>query len=118
VPEGSRLPGVPKRSVYGELGWKEAAGRLARRWRRSATARCMPRTRIPPRPAPGYAIVNARAQASQEVGGWRFKEFVRLNNLFDRQYVGSVIVGDANRRFYEGAPGRNWVLGVSAQYQF
>jgi iron complex outermembrane receptor protein len=29
-----------------------------------------------------------------------------------------VIVGDANKRYYEAAPGRNWVLGVSAQYQF
>jgi iron complex outermembrane receptor protein len=41
-----------------------------------------------------------------------------VNNLFDRNYIGSVIVGDSNRRYYEPAPGRNWVLGVSAQYQF
>jgi iron complex outermembrane receptor protein len=41
-----------------------------------------------------------------------------VNNLFDHGYVGSVIVGDSNQRYYEPAPGRNWVLGMSAQYQF
>ena len=70
------------------------------------------------KPAPGHAVVNARIQAMQEAGRWRVKQFARLNNMTDRQYVGSVIVGDANGRFYEAAPGRNWMLGFSAQYAF
>jgi len=41
------------------------------------------------------------------------REFVRLNNLFDRNYSGSVIVGDTNGRFFEPAPGRNWFVGAS-----
>ena len=57
-------------------------------------------------------------QARQAVGPWRFRQFLRLNNVFDRSYVGSVIVGDANRRYYEAAPGRQWMLGFSAQYTF
>jgi iron complex outermembrane receptor protein len=69
-------------------------------------------------PAPGYGVLNARFHASQQWQGWRFKQFLRLNNLLDKDYIGSVIVGDANKRYYEAAPGRNWVLGVSAQYQF
>ena len=69
-------------------------------------------------PAPGYGILNARVQAKQEVGGWRLKQFARVNNLFDRDYVGSVIVGDASKRFYEAAPGRNWLVGASAHYMF
>jgi iron complex outermembrane receptor protein len=118
VPEGSRLPGVPKTSVYGELGWKEAEGRYGAALETIANGRVYAEDTNTAQAAPGYAIFNARAQASQQVGQWRFKQFVRLNNLFDKQYVGSVIVGDANRRFYEGAPGRNWVVGVSGQYQF
>ena len=118
VKEGSRLPGVPKTSVYGEFGWKEAAGRYGAAFEAIGNGRVYAEDTNTAQPAPGYAIFNARAQASQEWGGWKIKEFVRLNNLFDKQYVGSVIVGDANRRFYEGAPGRNWVAGVSAQYQF
>jgi iron complex outermembrane receptor protein len=69
-------------------------------------------------PAPGYAVANLRLQARQLMGGWRLKEFVRLNNLGDRQYAGSVIVGDANKRYYEAAPQRNWIAGVSAQLTF
>ena len=118
VLEGSRLPGVPNTSVYGEVGWKEAAGRYGAAFEAIGNGHVYAEDTNTAQPAPGYAIFNARAQASQEWGGWKIKEFVRLNNLFDKQYVGSVIVGDANRRFYEGAPGRNWVAGVSAQYQF
>ncbi|HQR03451.1 MAG TPA: hypothetical protein PK974_05000 [Rhodocyclaceae bacterium] len=37
---------------------------------------------------------------------------------FDLAYIGSVIVGDTNSRYYEPAPGRNWVVGGSVAYQF
>jgi len=118
VPEGSRLPGIPKTSLYGEFGWKDEQGRFGAALETIANGRVYAEDSNTQQAAPGYAIVNARVQASQQLGGWRFKEFARLNNLFDRGYVGSVIVGDANRRYYEAAPGRNWILGVSAQYQF
>jgi len=118
VPKGSRLPGVPKSSFYGELGWKEAAGRYGAALETVANSRVYAEDTNTAQTAPGYAVVNARVQASQQFGGWRLRQFARLNNLFDRDYVGSVIVGDANRRYYEAAPGRNWLLGVSAQYQF
>ncbi len=118
VPKGSRLPGLPKTSFYGEFGWKEAAGRYGAALETIANSRVYAEDTNSATPAPGYAIVNARVQASQQLGGWKLRQFARLNNLFDRDYVGSVIVGDANRRYYEAAPGRNWILGVSAQYQF
>ena len=57
-------------------------------------------------------------QAEQPVRNWRIREFVRFNNLLDKTYVGSVIVGDTNKRYYEAAPGRNWQAGFSAQYLF
>ncbi|OON59112.1 TonB-dependent siderophore receptor [Massilia sp. KIM] len=118
VREGSRLPGVPKTSFYGELGWKEAAGRFGAALETIANSRVYAEDTNTATPAPGYGIVNLRAQASQQLGGWKLRQFARLNNVFDRDYVGSVIVGETNRRYYEAAPGRNWILGVSAQYQF
>lgn len=118
VPQGSRLPGLPKASFFGELGWKEAAGRWGAALETIANSRVYADDSNSATPAPGYGIVNARVQASQQVGGWRLRQFARLNNLFDRDYVGSVIVGDTNRRYYEAAPGRNWIMGISAQYQF
>ena len=43
---------------------------------------------------------------------------MRIDNLIDRRHVGSVIVNDANQRYFEPAPGRGWLIGVSAVYQF
>jgi len=118
IPSGSRLPGVPNASAYGELGWKDDAGDLQAALETIANANVYPDDANQARPAPGYALANLRVQARQQRGGWRIREYARLNNLFDRGYIGSVIVGDANRRYYESAPGRNWVLGTSVQYQF
>jgi iron complex outermembrane receptor protein len=118
VAEGSRLPGVPKTSLYAELGWQDPTGRVKAALETVANGKIYPDDANQARPAPGYALANLRVQAGQQWNHWRLREFARLNNLFDRNYIGSVIVGDSNRRYYEAAPGRNWVVGTSAQYQF
>jgi iron complex outermembrane receptor protein len=118
VAEGNRLPGVPRTSLFGELAWKDADGRLQAALETVASGEIHPDDANAAAPAPGYAIVNARVQANQALGVWRVREYARVNNVFDRTYVGSVIVGDSNKRYYEPAPGRNWVLGASVQYQF
>ena len=115
---GSRLPGVPNANLFAELAWKDAAGRFGAALETVASSKIYAEDANSEIPAPGYAVVNARVNATQELGQWRFKQFVRLNNLLDRKYVGSLIVGDANKRYYEAAPGRNWMLGASAQYAF
>jgi len=118
VAAGNRLPGVPRATLYGELAWKDKAGRFGAALETLANGKVFTEDTNLERPAPGYALVNARVQARQSVDRWRFRQFLRLNNLFDRSVVGSVIVGDANRRYYEAAPGRQWMLGVSAEYTF
>jgi iron complex outermembrane receptor protein len=115
---GSRLPGVPNASLYGEFGWKDSADHYGAALETIANTKLYPDDANQANPAPGYAIANLRVQAQQQLGAWRVKEYARVNNLFDRGYVGSVIVGDSNRRYYEAAPGRNWVLGASMQYHF
>ena len=118
VLQGSRLPGVPNANGYAELAWKDGAGRFGAALEGIASTKAYAEDANAEIPAPGYAVLNARVNASQEFGQWRIKEFVRVNNLLDRQYVGSLIVGDANKRFYEAAPGRNWMVGVSVAYAF
>ena len=118
VAAGSRLPGVPRAHMFGELAWKDEGGRFGAALETIASSKIYAEDSNNERPAPGYAVVNARVQARQTVDRWRFRQYLRLNNVFDRSYVGSVIVGDANRRYYEAAPGRQWMIGVSAQYTF
>ena len=64
--------------------------------------------------APGYAVFNLRA--AQEFGGAGAKWilFARLDNVFDCNYAGSVIVNDGNRRFFEPAAGRRLFIGLRA----
>ncbi|WP_036170792.1 TonB-dependent receptor [Massilia sp. 9096] len=118
VLEGSRLPGVPNATLYGEFGWKDSLEHFGAALETVANTKMYPDDANQAQPAPGYAIANLRVQAQQQFGPWHLKAYGRVNNLFDRDYIGSVIVGDSNRRYYEGAPGRNWVLGASARYAF
>jgi iron complex outermembrane receptor protein len=118
VAAGSRLPGVPSANLFSELAWKSATGKLGAAVEAIASSKVYADDANRDLPAPGYALLNVRVQARQQIGGWRLTQFARLNNLADRKYVGSVIVGDANKRYYEAAPGRNWLLGASLQYVF
>lgn len=118
IPAGNRLPGVPARNFFGEVVWRAADGGL------QAAAEVVARSPLQVEdsnqsaPAPGYAVLNLRAGLEQQLGPWRLSEFGRLDNLFDRNYIGSVIVGDTRQRFYEAAPGRRWLLGASIRYTF
>ena len=66
----------------------------------------------------GYIVTNARIGFAQRTGRFEWDAFARLNNMTDRRYVGSVIVGDTNGRFFEPAPGRNWFVGASSTIRF
>jgi iron complex outermembrane receptor protein len=65
-----------------------------------------------------YVAANIRAGFKQNVSHWKFSEFAKIDNVFDRAYIGSVIINDSNSRFFEPSPGRNYMLGLNAQYQF
>ncbi len=118
VKAGSRLPGVAGANLFGELAWKNAGGQVDAALETIASGKVYADDANADQPAPGYAILNARIVLKQKLNGWQCKQFVRLNNLMDRRYVGSVIVGDTNRRYYEAAPGRNWMVGASVQATF
>jgi iron complex outermembrane receptor protein len=119
VAAGNRLPAVPRTSLFGELAWKSEDGGLGAALETVADGKIYPDDANAAIPAPGYMIFNARVQASQQAGGgWRLREYARVNNLFDHTYIGSVIVGDTNKRYYEPAQGRNWMLGASVQHSF
>jgi len=117
VDKGNYLPGVPRTTLFGELKWQP------RDWV-STALEGMYRSEVfvedtnAAKPAPAYAVFNWRARFEQRVEHWTFHQTLRLDNLLDRQYVGSVIVGDGNNRYYEAAPGRAWYAGVGVEYGF
>jgi iron complex outermembrane receptor protein len=61
--------------------------------------------------APAYAVFAASVGYAVELESGQLDAFARIDNLFDRRHVGSVIVNDANGRWFEPAAGRTLMLG-------
>jgi iron complex outermembrane receptor protein len=113
VAPGARLPGVPSKQAYGELVWVPGG---YGGFNAGVELQYVDKLYVNDRntdAAPASTVTNFRVGLAQVAGRTTWTEFVRLNNAFDRNYVGSVIVGDANGRFFEPAPGRNWFVGAS-----
>lgn len=117
IGKGKHLPGVPASSLFGELVWKPVEG-ISMGWEGMYRSQVYVEDSNSEKAAPSYAVFNWRTRFEQRLGAWTFHQLVRLDNLFDRQYVGSVIVGDGNRRYYEAAPGLSWYAGAGVEYQF
>ena len=117
VPAGSYLPGVPRAAFYGELRWRHAPSGFtgaieylhkSRVWADDRNSEA----------ADSYGILSLAGSFVQQSGRWRLTEYLRVDNVGDKSYAGSVVVNDANLRFYEPAPGRNYVAGLQAKYGF
>ncbi len=107
---GKRIPAIAARTTWAELRWKPRdalevflAGNAGSRLYAddSNLAR-----------APGYATFDLGAERSWRLGKVGLRAFARIDNLFDRRAIGSVIVNDGNGRYFEPAPGRGFMLGL------
>jgi iron complex outermembrane receptor protein len=117
VPAGNRLPGVPRTSLYAELRWQHFASGFSA----ALEARHNSQVYVDDQnsdAAAAYTIANLRMGFAQKTGAWRIAETLRIDNLTDRAYIGSVIVADGNRRFFEPAPPRSLAIIFSARYAF
>ncbi|WP_454456839.1 TonB-dependent receptor family protein [Thauera phenylacetica] len=117
VAAGNRIPGVPRIAAFAELAWQAApgvtlAGEVLHRGEVEVNDLNNDRS------APAYTLFNLRLSAEQQQGPWTFGQLLRVDNVLDRKYVGSVIVGDSNKRYYEPGPERSVYAGVSASYRF
>jgi iron complex outermembrane receptor protein len=115
VPAGALIPGVPRHVLYGSLGYRQEPFVVQlEAFAKSRVAVDDPNTEF----APGYGVLSAMAGLVQRGERWRVMEYVRVDNLADRNYIGSVIVNEANGRFYEPSPRRSILLGVQASARF
>ena len=105
VNEGNFLPAVARNSLYVGVSWNYAPLGFSTTLETIARAKLYADDRNTDAAA-SYWVANLRAGFKQETTHWSFSEFARLDNLANRAYVGSVIVNDANSRFFEPAPGR------------
>jgi iron complex outermembrane receptor protein len=115
VAAGNSIPGIPLSTLYGELTWKDAATGFASGFEVRHVARVYVND-INSDAAAAYTVATLRFGFEQKFAGWKTKEFYRVDNLSDRKYAGSVIVNEGNSRFFEPAPGRSQLLGISLAY--
>ena len=138
VPGGNSIPGTPERFAYAEIAWRPggaagvaptpaavggAAGAFGRQIGTHVALEMLHVGRIfandlNMEQAAAYTLFNVRAGLEQRLGDWRLRQFVRLDNVADRRFAGSVIVNDANGRFFEPGPGRTWLVGLSLGRSF
>ena len=118
VPAGSRLPGIPSHQLFAELAWSPnpVAGPFAgiELIRTGSVAVDDVNSDV----AESATITNLRGGWRFPFGRWSLMTLARIENLGDKRYFGSVVVNDGNGRFFEPAPGRNWLLAAQLDYRF
>lgn len=116
TPAGNRLPGIARNMGYASLAWAPPEG-----WHAGAELRYMSDIQANDAnsaQAPSYTVAGVNAGYRFTWNRWALDVFSRVDNVFDRRYVGSVIVNEGNGRYFEPAPGRNWGGGATLSYRF
>jgi iron complex outermembrane recepter protein len=117
VAAGNLMPGIPKQNLFADIAWTSAGGGMQAgvEWRATSKVAVNDTNS---EFAAGYATLGARISFTQKAGNWTWREFVRVDNLTSKSYVGSVIVNQAAGQYYEPAPTRSFLAGVVGSYRF
>jgi len=117
IQSGNKIPGTYRSQIYGEVAWKYSPLGFKTAFEGRHNSKVYVND-INSDSASSYTIFNLRAGFEQNLAHWRLSEYVRVENMFDKEYIGSVRINDSNNRFFEPAAGRNYLLGLGAQYKF
>ncbi|HBC8589669.1 TPA: TonB-dependent receptor [Citrobacter koseri] len=113
---GNRMPGIARNMGFASLGYVPDEG-----WYAGTDARYMGDIMADDQntaKAPSYTVVGLNTGYKFNYSNLTVDVFGRVDNLFDKEYVGSVIVNESNGRYYEPAPGRNYGVGVNLAWRF
>jgi iron complex outermembrane recepter protein len=116
VASGNKLPGVPRVAAFAEAKWSAAPG-----WEAAIDVKHQGRifvNDVNSDAARAYAIANVRAGYVHTLGRTRLSVGARVDNVTDKRYAGTVIVNEGNGRFFEPAPGRNWLVTAGINVAF
>ncbi|WP_187143632.1 MULTISPECIES: TonB-dependent receptor PqqU [Pantoea] len=114
--DGNRIPGIARNMLYASLAYAPEQGFYA-----GAEMRYMSDIAADDEndvKAPAYTVAALNSGYKWLVQNWTLDLFGRVDNLFDRNYIGSVIVNEGNGRYFEPAPGRNYSVGLTLSYAF
>ncbi|WP_213071904.1 TonB-dependent receptor family protein [Acinetobacter lactucae] len=119
IPAGNAIPGIAKNQAYASLAWQPSHGLYG-----GVDVQYMDKVYVNDTnsdAAPSYSVTSANVGYAWVMGDWKVNSFARVDNLFDKNYAGSVIVNDSTKpvgRYFEPADGRNWSAGLRVIKQF
>lgn len=116
IPAGNRIPGIARKAVSAEIGWRPPRG-----WNAGVDLRYLSRVYVNDAntdAAPSFTVLGAHAGYVFGLRGWDLSAGLRADNLGGRKYAGSVIVNEGNGRFFEPAAGRAWTASLTGTWQF
>ncbi|GAB3041285.1 TonB-dependent receptor [Acinetobacter apis] len=111
IKKGAAIPGLAKNQAYASLAWQPDTG-----FRAGVDIRYMDKMYVDDQnsdAAPSYTITAFNVGYAYKVKEWSLNAYARLDNAFNRKYIGSVIVNDSNGRYFEPADRRYWGAGLS-----
>ncbi|MDO9436830.1 TonB-dependent receptor domain-containing protein [Hydrogenophaga sp.] len=117
VAAGSRLPGLARQQAYLQVAWEPGWANSVFTLEALHTGRMAVNDRNTDFTA-ASTVFNLGVRFEQNRGDWTWREFVRVDNLTDRRYAGSVIVNEGNNRFFEPGGGRALAVGVELVRKF
>ncbi|HCD4660735.1 TPA: TonB-dependent receptor [Acinetobacter nosocomialis] len=119
IPSGNAIPGIAQNQAFVSLAWQPSHGLYG-----GVDVQYMDKVYVNDTnsdAAPSYSVTSANIGYAWDLGDWKVKSFARVDNLFDKNNAGSVIVNDSTQpvgRYFEPADGRNWSAGLRVIKQF
>jgi iron complex outermembrane receptor protein len=121
IASGNKIPGIPQTSFFSELAWTGQASTAG-----AKTAALGPRLAVElvhsgriyaddinAASVDGHSVFNLSASQRWAMDKTAVTLYARLNNVSDERFVGSVIVNQSSKQFYEPGLPKNWMLGIS-----
>ncbi|MCU4369071.1 TonB-dependent receptor [Acinetobacter courvalinii] len=116
IPEGNAIPGIAKNQAFIGIAWQPEQGFYA-----GLDTQFMDKVYVNDTntdAAASYTVASIYTGYAWKRADWGINGFARVDNLFDKNYAGSVIVNEGSSRFFEPADGRNWSAGIKVSKQF
>ncbi len=115
VAAGAKIPGVPKQQAFLELRARVIEGF-------SASVELQHQGRVyandtNTESAKPATLVNTMLSYRKTFGGIDWTTSVRIDNVGNRRDAATVIVNEANGRFFEPRPPRSWMLSVEGRWR-
>ena len=116
--KGGKIPGIPQSQIYLDLSWR-SNGWLSKSKMTYTEAGVDYRSTGKSyansdntEAASAYQLFGIKVSHNIKEGAHSLTLFGRLDNVFDKKYVSSIVVNQQDRQYYEPGMPRNWILGV------